>query len=111
LFLEIFFVSRVGVKTLPQRKWWHVALGHTAKVLQILLKAEREGRELSLTDLVYETRISTSTMYTTVKESLIEGGLIEVVPKTGEVKGVYVKLTEKGRKLAQCLEQADLKID
>jgi DNA-binding MarR family transcriptional regulator len=33
------------------------------------------------------------------------------VPKTGEVKGVYVKLTEKGRKLAQCLEQADLKID
>ena len=44
---------------------------------------------------MYETRISTSTMYTTVKGSLIEGGLIEVVPKTGEVKGVYVKLTGK----------------
>jgi hypothetical protein len=34
-------------------------------------------------------------MFTTVKGSLIEGGLIEVVPKTGEVKGVYVKLTGK----------------
>jgi DNA-binding MarR family transcriptional regulator len=50
-------------------------------------------------------------MYTTVKESLVEGGSIEVVSKTGMERGVYVKLTEKGRNLAQCLEQADLKID
>jgi len=107
---ETFLVLRVGVESVS-RKWWHVAFGHTAKVLLALLKAEKEGRELSLTELVYETRISTSTMYTTIKESLVEGGLIEVIPKAGEVKGVYVRLTEKGRKIAQCLEQAELKID
>ncbi|NPA96391.1 MAG: hypothetical protein GXO32_02165 [Crenarchaeota archaeon] len=48
--------------------------------------------------------IPSSTFYTTMRDALIELGLITIESNPRE-RVVSIKLTDRGRKLAQCLEE------
>ncbi|NPA96390.1 MAG: hypothetical protein GXO32_02160 [Crenarchaeota archaeon] len=91
------------------REWWHAPIGHIIRALRTLYRAEREGRELSFTELIEESRIPETTFYRTIKRALIEGGFITIETNPRE-RVMVIKLTEKGRKLAQCLEEAGIEV-
>jgi len=78
--------------------------------LLTLLRAEREGRTLSVTEFLRETKIPSATFYSTVKEALVSYGFVEVVTNPRE-RVVTIKLTDRGRKLAQCLEEIGIEKD
>jgi len=77
---------------------------HIVRSLLTLLRAEREGRTLSVTEFLRETKMPSATFYSTVKEALVSYGFVEIVTNPRE-RVVTIKLTEKGRKLAMCLEE------
>jgi DNA-binding MarR family transcriptional regulator len=77
---------------------------HIVRSLLTLLRAEREGRTLSVTEFLRETKIPSATFYSTVKEALVSYGFVEVVTNPRE-RVVTIKLTDRGRKLAVCLEE------
>jgi len=93
-----------------RRDWPNVILGHVARVLLTLLKAEREGRVLTVTQLINDSGIQSSTFYATLRRALEEGKLI-TFEVDREHRVIYVKLTDKGRKLAQCLEEIGIEKD
>jgi DNA-binding MarR family transcriptional regulator len=77
-------------------------LGNVARVLLTLLKHERQGRKLSISELQAASRVAKSVYHGHLYNFLKEAGLIE------EEKGqdrTYVKLTRKGREFAKCLEK------
>jgi DNA-binding MarR family transcriptional regulator len=84
--------------------------GHITRTLLTLLKAEREGRTLSVTELLRETGMPSATFYTTVRDALVSYGFAEVIANPRE-RVVTIKLTEKGKKLAMCLEELGLAKD
>jgi len=83
---------------------------HIVRSLLTLLRAEREGRTLSVTEFLRETKIPSATFYSTVKEALVSYGFVEVVTNPRE-RVVTIKLTDRGRKLAQCLEEIGIEKD
>ena len=83
---------------------------HIVRSLLALLSAEREGRTLSVTEFLRETKIPSATFYSTVKEALVSYGFVEVVTNPRE-RVVTIKLTDRGRKLAQCLEEIGIEKD
>ena len=87
-----------------------VELSRIAKSLLILLKAEREGRTLSVTELLRETGMPSATFYATVRDALTSYGFAEVVANPRE-RVVTVRLTDRGRKLATCFEEVGLTKD
>jgi DNA-binding MarR family transcriptional regulator len=87
-----------------RRDWPNVILSHVARVLLVLLKAEKEGRALTVTQLINDSGIQSSTFYATLRRALEEGKLI-AFEVDREHRVIYVKLTERGRKLAMCLEE------
>ena len=89
---------------LRYREWWHCSFGHIVNALIALLKAEEEGRRLTVSELRREAGIPETTFYRTVKEALEKGGLVKYEVDTRE-RIIEVHLTDKGRKLAQCLKQ------
>lgn len=89
---------------LRYREWWHCSFGHIVNALIALLKAEEEGRKLTVSELRKEANIPETTFYRTVKEALEKGGLVEYKVNARE-RVIEVQLTEKGRKLAYCLKQ------
>lgn len=76
--------------------------GHIVSSLWVLLRAEREWG-LSITEFLSETGTSSAIFYTTAREALTTYGSAEIETELRE-GAVRVKLTEKGRKLAECLE-------
>ena len=83
---------------------------HIARTLLTLLRAEREGRILSVTELLKETGMPSATFYTTVRDALTSYGFAEVVANPRE-RVVTVRLTDRGRKLAACFEEVGLARD
>jgi len=83
---------------------------HIVNALLALLRAEREGRTLSVTELLRETGISSATFYTTIRDALVSYGFAEVIANPRE-RVVTIKLTEKGKKLATCFEELGLAKD
>jgi len=83
---------------------------HIVNALLALLRAEREGRTLSVTELLRETGISSATFYTTIRDALVSYGFAEVIANPRE-RVVTIKLTERGRKLAVCLEEMGIEKD
>lgn len=71
-----------------RREWPNILLSHLAKVLPMLLKAERENRTLSVTELIEESGVHSSTFYSTIRRALEEGQLIVVEPKPAAKGGV-----------------------
>ncbi len=86
-----------------------VDFSHVVRALLTLLRAEKEGRELSMTEFIRESGIPSSTFYTTVRDALIDLGLITVESNPRE-RVVIIKLTDKGRKLAQCFEDVGVEV-
>ena len=84
--------------------------GHIARTLLALLKAEREGRTLSVTELLRETGMPSATFYATVRDALTSYGFAEVVANPRE-RVVTIRLTDRGRKLATCFEEVGLTKD
>jgi DNA-binding MarR family transcriptional regulator len=56
------------------------------------------------------TKIPSATFYSTVKEALVSYGFVEMVTNPRE-RVVTIKLTEKGRKPAQCFEEIGIEKD
>ena len=83
---------------------------HIVRSLLTLLKAEREGRTLSVTEFLRETDISPTTFYTTIRDLLTSYGFVEVITNPRE-RVVTVRLTDRGRKLAACFEEVGLNKD
>jgi DNA-binding MarR family transcriptional regulator len=83
---------------------------HIARSLLTLLKAEREGKTLSVTEFLRETGMSPTTFYTTIRDALTSYGFAEVIANPRE-RVVTIKLTEKGKKLATCFEELGLAKD
>jgi len=77
---------------------------HVTSALLTLLKAEREGRVLSVTEFLRETGIPSTTFYGNIRDLLTSYGFVEIVANPRE-RVITIKLTEKGRKLAVCLEE------
>ena len=75
--------------------------GHLARILLALLDYEREGYTPSLAEIVKRASVSESAFFTRVKERLIRAGLVREETLSYRVK--TLKLTEKGRRLAECL--------
>jgi hypothetical protein len=93
-----------------RREWPNVLISHVARVLLTLLKAEREGRTLTVSELIDEAGLYASTFYATLRRALEEGELASFeVDKRERI--IYVRLTERGRKLAQCLEEIGIERD
>jgi len=89
---------------LRYREWWYCCFGHIVNALIALLKAEEEGKKLTVSELRKEANIPETTFYRTVKEALEKGGFVEYKVNSRE-RIIEVYLTDKGRKLAQCLKQ------
>jgi DNA-binding MarR family transcriptional regulator len=83
---------------------------HVTSALLTLLKAEREGRVLSVTEFLKESDIPSTTFYGNIRDLLTSYGFAEVIANPRE-RVVTIKLTEKGRKLAQCLEEIGIEKD
>jgi DNA-binding MarR family transcriptional regulator len=83
---------------------------HVTSALLTLLKAEREGRVLSVTEFLKETGIPSTTFYGNIRDLLTSYGFVEIVTNPRE-RVITIKLTEKGRKLAMCLEELGLAKD
>jgi DNA-binding MarR family transcriptional regulator len=77
---------------------------HVTSALLTLLKAEREGRVLSVTEFLKESDIPSTTFYGNIRDLLTSYGFVEIVANPRE-RMITVKLTERGRKLAVCLEE------
>ncbi|MEB3862341.1 MAG: hypothetical protein GSR84_09020 [Desulfurococcales archaeon] len=80
-----------------------IRFGHLFRVLTTLLEYERKGYEPSLTEIISKAGISESAFYVRVKDKLIKAGLVE--ERTIHPRIKTLKLTEKGRQLAECLIQ------
>jgi len=92
----------VELMSLRYREWWHASFGHLVNALVTLLKAEKEGKVLTVTELRRLAGIPETSFFRTVKEALQKGGLVEYRVDERE-RIIEVHLTEKGRKLAECL--------
>jgi DNA-binding MarR family transcriptional regulator len=93
-----------------RRDWPNVILSHVARVLLVLLKAEKEGRALTVTQLINDSGIQSSTFYATLRRALEEGKLV-LFEVDREHRVIYAKLTDRGRKLAQCFEEIGIEKD
>jgi len=93
-----------------RRDWPNVILSHVAKVLLTLLKAEKEGRNITVTELINESGIQSSTFYATIRRALEEGKLA-VFEVDRKERVIYARLTDKGRKLAMCFEEIGIERD
>ena len=83
---------------------------HVTSALLTLLKAEREGRVLSVTEFLRETGIPSTTFYGNIRDLLTSYGFVEIVANPRE-RMITVKLTERGRKLAVCLDEIGIEKD
>ena len=83
---------------------------HVTRALLTLLKAEREGRVLSVTEFLKESDIPSTTFYGNIRDLLTSYGFVEIVANPRE-RVVTIKLTERGRKLAMCLEEIGIEKD
>jgi DNA-binding MarR family transcriptional regulator len=79
-----------------------IQFGHLAKVLLLLLDYENKERSPTVSQLVEETGISPSVFYGTLRTKLEKSGLVEF--KLNPDRTITVHLTEKGRRLAECLK-------
>ena len=83
-------------------KWWHASFGHIANAIITLYKAEKQGKILTISQLRDVAQIPETTFYRTIRNALEKGGF--VVYKVNERERIIeVYLTEKGRRLAECL--------
>jgi DNA-binding MarR family transcriptional regulator len=83
---------------------------HVTSALLTLLKAEREGRVLSVTEFLKESDIPSTTFYGNIRDLLTSYGFVEMVANPRE-RMITIKLTERGRKLAQCFEEIGIEKD
>ncbi|MEM1842241.1 MAG: hypothetical protein QXL19_07680 [Ignisphaera sp.] len=89
-----------------KKRWYHLDFVYVVKVLTLLHRAEEVGRTLTTTDLIIEGGIPSSTFHTSIKPLMEEAGLIKTEPNPEAkttTRAMIVKLTEKGRELAKCL--------
>ena len=89
------------------REWWHAPFGYVIRAILALARAEKEGRTLSVTELINEARIPPPTFYRSIKRALVEGGFAEITPSPRE-RIIEVRLTEKGRRFARCIEEVGI---
>ena len=78
-----------------------ILLWHAAAILTTLLESEQAGIEITISELIQKTGISPSLFHTSLKKKFIDSGLIEL--KRNPDRTITVRLTDKGRKLAECL--------
>ena len=78
-----------------------IRFGHLYRILLSLLDYEKQGYQPSLAELIEKAGISESAFYTRVNDRLIRAGLVKEEILTFRIK--TLKLTDKGRKLAECL--------
>ena len=93
-----------------RRDWPNVILSHLERVLLVLLKTEKEGRTVTVTRLINDSGIQSSTFYATLRRALEEGKLV-LLEVDREHRVIYAKLTDRGRKLAQCFEEIGIERD
>jgi len=79
---------------------YYVKLGQLLRVLEVLYKYYKEGKEPTVSDLIVEGRISSSSL-SIIRQRLKEDGYI--TEAVNPDRTVTIKLTEKGVKLAECL--------
>ncbi|BAA79863.1 hypothetical protein ASQ66_gp44 [Aeropyrum pernix spindle-shaped virus 1] len=77
--------------------------GHLIRILPTLLEFEKKGYEPSLAEIVKASGVSEKTFFMGLKDRLIRAGLVKEETLSYRVK--TLKLTEKGRRLAECLEK------
>ena len=76
--------------------------GHLIKILPTLLDFEEKGYTPSLAEIVKASGVSEKTFFMGLKDRLKKAGLVEEETLSYRVK--TLKLTEKGRRLAECLK-------
>ena len=76
--------------------FWHVA-----SVLLTLYEYEQQGYTPTVSELINKTGISPSLFHTSLKNKFVAARLIEL--QHNPDRTVTVRLTEKGRRLAECL--------
>ena len=84
-----------------QRYLEELRFGHLARILLTLLEYEEKGYKPSLAEIIAKADVSESAFFTRVKDKLIRAGLVEEETLSSRIK--TLKLTEKGRRLAECL--------
>ena len=80
-----------------------IQFGHLVKILLLLLEAEKANREITISQISPKTGISPSVFYGSLKTKLERAGLVKY--RHNPDRTITVHLTEKGRKLAECLER------
>ena len=76
-------------------------LWHVAAVLLTLKQHEDRGYNPTISELIQKTGISQSLFHTSLKRKFEEAGLLKF--KRNPDRTITVHLTEKGRRLAECL--------
>ncbi len=79
-----------------------IRFGHLLRILTTLLDYEERSYEPSLMEIVKNSGVSEKTFHMGLKQKLIQAGLVEEKTLTSRIK--TLKLTEKGRRLAECLK-------
>ncbi|MEB2835671.1 MAG: hypothetical protein GSR80_000607 [Desulfurococcales archaeon] len=77
-------------------------LWHVAAVLLKLREYEEEGYNPTISELIDATGVSPSLFHTSLKRKFEAAGLLKF--RRNPDRTVTVQLTEKGRKLAECLK-------
>ena len=80
-----------------------IRFGHLIRILPTLLEFEKKGDKPSLAEIVKASGVSEKTFFMGLKDRLIRAGLVEEETLNYRIK--TLKLTEKGRRLAECLEK------
>ena len=80
-----------------------IQFGHLVRILTTLLELERGGYTASLMEIAEKSGVSQKTFFMGLKSRLIKAGLVVEENIPPRIK--TLKLTETGRRLAECLEQ------
>ena len=87
---------------MPQSEIEQIRFGHLVRILTTLLEYEREGYTPSLMEIIEKSGVSEKTFHMGLKQRLIRASLVEEETLSSRIK--TLKLTERGRRLAECLK-------
>ena len=89
---------------MAERKYLEeIRFGHLVRILTTLLEYERMGYKPSLAELISKAGVSESAFHVRVKDKLVKAGLVVEESIPPRIK--TLRLTERGRRLAECLEK------
>ena len=86
-----------------QRPLEELRFGHLARILLTLLDCERKGGCSSFEEIIERSGVSRSEFFIRVKGKMVRAGL--VIEGTSGRRTKTLRLTERGRRLARCLDE------